>query len=320
MSIKFGWFDVPVGGDRTKYSYSADQMRDLWRAMLTNGIVPEVRQANSSTIVPQTQLGSSLAAGVGQGLNVIINAGIAFVDGAYAIVTLPVTVPIVAGWTNDIVFRLDLTGKDVVFGIFNKQRSASTMEAGLTRGGGIYEIGLHSVAVPAGATQVTSAMITDQRLNLKKGTDGLPCCGIVGSLLQPDISSWTDRARQQLTELLTQNQITFDQWFATVQNTLGKDIAGNLLNLIEQHKANAAVHITASERASWNSRATAAQGTKADAAMPRSGGDMAGSLRVVPTTWSDWSQVRNISVRPKGAAYPGGGEGAANGSFVFFYK
>lgn len=66
--------------------------------------------------------------------------------------------------------------------------------------------------------------------------------------------------------------------------------------------------------------ATAAQGTTADNAVPKGGGEMWGALRVTPTTWNDWSQVRNVSVRPKGAAYPGSGEGAANGSFVFFYK
>ena len=253
--IRYGWFDVPIGGDVSKYTYSADQMRDLWRSIYTNGIIPDVRQTDNSKIVPETQLGNSLAAIVGQGLNIRINLGIAVLDGAYFMIDEePINVPVTAGQINDIVLRLDLTGTDVVFGIFAKQRSAGTIEAGLTRGGGIYELGLHSVNIPAGADQVSSSMITDYRLNLNPGPDGKPCCGLVGSLLQPDIDAWYKRARESLDVFMDTSKEAFDEWFKTLQDTLSGDVAANLYALIAEHTANKDIHVTAEEKAGWTQR------------------------------------------------------------------
>lgn len=262
--VRFGWFDVPIGGNVEKYTYSADQMRDLWRSIYTNGIIPEVRQTDHSQIVPQTQLGNSLAAIVGQGLNLRINLGIAMIDGAYFIIDEePINIPLTAGQVNDIVLRLDLTGTDVVFGIFAKPRATGTLEAGLTRSGGIYELGLHSVNVPDGADQIAANMITDYRLNLNEGPDGKPCCGLVGSLLQPDIDAWYQRARSELAELLEKNEAdltewldqskeSFDTWFSTLQDTLSGDVAGNLYNLITNHTNNEQVHVSSADRARWD--------------------------------------------------------------------
>lgn len=253
--IRYGWFDVPIGGDVSKYTYSADQMRDLWRSIYTNGIIPNVRQTDNSKIVPETQLGNSLAAIVGQGLSIRINLGIAMLDGAYFIIDEePINVPVTAGQINDIVLRLDLTGADVVFGIFSKQRSAGTIEAGLTRAGGIYELGLHSVNVPVGADQISASMITDYRLNLNPGPDGKPCCGLVGSLLQPDIDEWYTRARTGMDVFMNTGKEAFDEWFQTLQDTLSGDVAANLYALITEHTMNHDIHVTAEEKASWTQR------------------------------------------------------------------
>ena len=251
MAIKFGWFDVPLGGDESKYTYSANEMRDLWRSMLTNGIVPETRITSSSTIVPSTQLGASFSAATGQGLKITINKGIAWIDGAYIIATQPEQIDLVAGWTNDIVLRLDTTGSDVVCGIFNKQRSGASIEAGLTRSGGIYELGLHTVTIPTGTTQITTSMIQDQRLNISPGADGLPCCGIVGSLMQPDVSKWYDNAIDTLEALQAQNQATFDDWFSQLEDTLDQDTAGNLLNLINTKSNKSTLTTKTLSKTSW---------------------------------------------------------------------
>lgn len=237
MAVKFGWFDIPIGGDPLKYKYSANQMRDIWKSLLTNGIVPEIRQSTTGVIVPTKQLGGALSANVAQGLKVTINNGLAFIDGAYFFVYTPEEIPLQAGWINDIVLRLDVTGSEIVFGIFNKQRSAGTIEAGLTRQGGVYELGLHSVNIPSGATQVTASMITDYRLNMSKGFDGLPCCGIVGSLLMPDIDAWYKSATAEQKAWFDKSQADFMTWFSTLADILDENTAGNLLNLINQNTA-----------------------------------------------------------------------------------
>ena len=223
MATRMGWFDVPLGaetrtlvstaqeaidwinssfGKPTKYYNSAADMRDIWRVLLTNGIIPEVRQAQETTIIPETQLGNSFSTTPLSGLRVQVNPGIGWIDGAYCIVDMPVELTMVSGAVNDIVLRLDMSQSDITFGLAVKTRSVATIAEGLTRSGGVYELGLHTVTVPSGETTVTSAMIVDHRLDLSPGSDGKPCCGLAGSLLQPDISALYDRARSALQAVL----------------------------------------------------------------------------------------------------------------------
>lgn len=223
MTTKMGWFDVPLGaemrqivgtpedavdwintnfGKPLKYYNSAADMRTIWRAILTNGIIPEIRTAQQTTIIPETQLGNSFSTTLLSGLRVQLNPGIGFIDGAYCYINEPIELTMVAGQTNDIVLRLDTSTSDITFGVAVKTRSVATIAEGLTRTGGIYELGLHTVVIPAGESEVTSAMIYDHRLDVTPGSDGLPCCGLCGSLLQPDISEMYDRARAALQAVL----------------------------------------------------------------------------------------------------------------------
>lgn len=234
MSVKFGWFDIPLGGDPTKHSYSADQMRDLFRSMLTNGIIPQIRQTQTNNIIPTKMLGNALSLHISTGLNINIDKGTVFIDGAYLIITEPESLTLVAGRINDIVVRLDKTGSDIVYGVFVKQRGANSIELNLIREGGIYELGIYSVDIKAGTTQVTQNMITDHRLNMKLGSDNKPCCGIVGSLLMPDIDDWYKNATNEQAEWLESSQTAFKEWFKSIQDVLDENTASNLLNLINK--------------------------------------------------------------------------------------
>lgn len=223
MATKMGWFDVPLGaetrqlvstsdqaidwintnfGKPLKYYNSAADMRAIWKAMLTNGIVPEFRTAQQTVIVPETQLGSSFSITMLTGLSVQVNPGIGWIDGAYCIIDEPVTITLGAGAVTDITLRLDLSGEDVAFGLATKTRSTGTPQEALIRTGGVYELGLHSIEVPPGTTELTSAMITDLRLDVSPGSDGKPCCGMVGSLLQPDITELVGRTLNAFQQVL----------------------------------------------------------------------------------------------------------------------
>ena len=223
MATKMGWFDVPLGaetrqlvatadqaidwintnfGKPLKYYNSAADMRTIWKAMLTNGIVPEYRTAQSTVIVPETQLGSSFSITLKSGLTVQLNPGIGWIDGAYCIIDEPMDITLSAGAANDITLRLDMSGEDVSFGIAVKTRSTGTPQQSLIRTGGIYELGLHSIEIPPGTTELTSSMITDLRLDVSPGIDEKPCCGMVGSLLQPDITALVQRTLNAFQEVL----------------------------------------------------------------------------------------------------------------------
>lgn len=83
------------------------------------------------------------------------------------------------------------------------------------------QISLARVLVPAGSTSVSSANITDERLDPS-------VCGIVTDRVGVD----TSMVNAQLKAFMEQSENEFNTWFATVQDTLDSDTAGHLLNLI----------------------------------------------------------------------------------------
>ena len=83
------------------------------------------------------------------------------------------------------------------------------------------QISLARVLVPAGSTSVSSANITDERLDPS-------VCGLVTDRVGVD----TSMVNAQLKAFMEQSETEFNTWFATVQDTLDSDTAGHLLNLI----------------------------------------------------------------------------------------
>lgn len=80
----------------------------------------------------------------------------------------------------------------------------------------IYDITLAYVYVGANATSISQAWITDKRATSE--------CGIVASII----------GETDFDALYAQFTDAFNTWFATAQNTLSGDVAGNLLALINQ--------------------------------------------------------------------------------------
>ena len=83
------------------------------------------------------------------------------------------------------------------------------------------QISLARVLVPAGSTSVSSANITDERLDPS-------VCGIVTDRVGVD----TSMVNAQLRVFMEQSEKEFNTWFATVEDTLDSNTAGHLLNLI----------------------------------------------------------------------------------------
>ena len=103
----------------------------------------------------------------------------------------------------------------------------------------VYDITLAYVYVGANATSISQAWITDKRASSE--------CGIVASIIgETDFST-----------LYAQFTDTFNTWFATAQNTLSGDAAGNLLALINQH-----VSYTGDDTATDSQRAQARKNTR----------------------------------------------------------
>lgn len=120
----------------------------------------------------------------------------------------------------------------------------------LQRNTDAYELGIADLAINNGTISINQSAITDLRLN----TD---LCGIVQGLIdQVDTTtifnqylSWFNEtkndAETDIANLKTEFESDFNTWFVTLQGVLSGDVAGNLLNLINENTADIEVHTTA---------------------------------------------------------------------------
>lgn len=110
---------------------------------------------------------------------------------------------------------------------------ASDANNGITRSDSIYDLVLATVTVEGNASEIKGSNITDTRLDSTR-------CGAVTSAIK---SVETLDLFTQMTELfkeikaqnkseMTANKNEFNEWFASVKDTLDSDTAGKLMNRI----------------------------------------------------------------------------------------
>ena len=228
MALTSGLFNS-VNGDRR---YRAEHFAAYFSTFIANGVFP-----NPSTGFQVTE---------GEGMRVVLKPGQAWINGYFITndddysLTLDVADGVLKR-IDRIVLRLDYYNR-IITPLVKKGTFASTPVApDITRDADAYELVLADILVTNGAIGIVQGNITDQRLNTE-------LCGIVhGVVDQVDTTtifnqyqSWFNNVKAtnetEMDAWIIQQRAEFDNWFATVQNTLDGDTAGNLLNLIETHK------------------------------------------------------------------------------------
>ncbi len=111
--------------------------------------------------------------------------------------------------------------------------SSTPLAAEITQEDNYYEIVLADIYVGAGATNITSSNITDQRLNSE-------LCGIVAAALPDEIDT---------TSIFDQYQDSLDTWLATVDAAINSTLAGQLQTNIDANTASAAAALAAANGA-----------------------------------------------------------------------
>lgn len=190
---------------------------------------------------------NGVAVGVGTGLqvkatnpismSVLVGTGGALVNGRQLTNTSDHTITLTAASTtttrvDSIVVQLNLPLRQVSIvykeGVTTVQRDAN-----------IYELQLATITVPQNAATITSANITDKRANTT-------VCGYSTPFEEVNLQSLQDQYQAMLDEafatvqtgmnadattletLLTNQQTTFNTWFAGLQDTLTTNVAANL--------------------------------------------------------------------------------------------
>lgn len=98
----------------------------------------------------------------------------------------------------------------------------------LTRNETVYDICLATITVKPGTISISSSDIEDTRLEPT-------LCGIVSATIKSiDTSTFYNQIKSDLQEFKENEQTSFQEWFENIKSILGEDVAGNLLNLINE--------------------------------------------------------------------------------------
>lgn len=204
-------YDSELQDGKYDRAVSSSVFRNLFKKYFTNGIFP-----NPST---QFQVFSS------SGLNLSVKAGSANLDGVFAQMELDGSLSLETASSQPRIDRVVLRHDDSrevrkpTLLIKKGTPSSSPQAPALERTETVYELCLAEIKVGAGVTSISQSNITDTRLK----TD---LCGIVSATI----------TSIDTTTFFEQMNDDFNTWFDSIKDTLGEDVAGNLLNLINQNK------------------------------------------------------------------------------------
>ena len=204
-------------------------LRKLTKSLFSDGVLPN----------PSTNL-QVLA----KGDKITIKAGFALCDGCQKLQEddLELNLP-EADNGNDridtVVLRLD-NNEDVrscEFYIIRGVAAASPIRPALSQTESIWEIGLADIRRKARSTEITDANITDTRYETAR-------CGIISSISRFDTTTLYRQVQSDLEQFQQVSQAEFVQWFEGIKDVLTGDIAGNLLNMINETKASVPTKIS----------------------------------------------------------------------------
>ena len=203
-----------VSGDR---KYSAEDWAAYFAQFIGNGVF--YSSADKLKVV------------INEGMKVKVNKGAAFVNGrgyrleADKVITLD-TADGVLNRIDRIVLRCDYANRLITIAVKKGSYSENPTAPELTRDADVYELALADIWVGAGVVEITTANITDLRLNTA-------LCGIVTGLVeQADTTEIFNQFKEYMKEFEQEAEAEFMEWFEYVKDTLSEDAAGNLQNQI----------------------------------------------------------------------------------------
>lgn len=231
--MRSGFFNSEIIG------YDAENMPIFDRAEEASFFAKYFNQFISNGVFPNPSTNMQVLADTGMQIKVSI--GTCFINGYMGWVENAEIKTIEESDTqariDRVVARLDFDERKIDWYIKKGTASGNPVAPELQRDYDIYEIGLADIRVNANIIEIKQENITDLRLNSE-------LCGIVAVPLQHvdtttlfnQYQDWlanaTEEGLEELQTNLTQFEMEFNEWFQTVQDTLGENVAGHLLNLI----------------------------------------------------------------------------------------
>jgi len=191
-----------VGDDRV---YSAEDIADLFAAVMTNGIHPSP--------------GDSLFVSTAGGWNVQVAPGRCVINGRFGFsttsITLPIDVPTGAARIDSIILRCDFINRLIGLHVLKGEEGTNPAPANMQRDGEAYELCLAQITILPSKPELDQAIIKDTRHDPA-------VCGIATSLIQVDPTS-----------LLAQYEQVIADWLYSAQTDIDGDTGANLALRIE---------------------------------------------------------------------------------------
>lgn len=223
---------------------SSEPLRNLLHKLFTDGILPDVS--------------TNLQVVAGSGMNVVVKAGFAIVQGCLKLEENDRTLAIQASSaTNDridtVVLRLNSNDDQRYCDLYIREGTPATnpVRPNLVRSDSVYELGLADIFVTKTITSITQSKITDTRYEAER-------CGVISSLSEYDTTTIYSQVQADLKEFKDTEQADFLAWYENIKNILDESTAGHLQNEIDATNAvvatkqDKAIKATITLSTTWN--------------------------------------------------------------------
>ena len=202
---------------------SSEPLRNLLHKLFTDGILPDVS--------------TNLQVVAGSGMNVVVKAGFAIVQGCLKLEENDRTLALQASnTTNDridtVVLRLNSNDDQRYCDLYIREGTPASnpTRPNLVRSDSVYELGLADIFVTKTITSITQSKITDTRFEKER-------CGVISSLSEYDTTTIYNQVQSDLKEFKATEQADFLAWYENIKDILDESAAGHLQSEIEATNA-----------------------------------------------------------------------------------
>lgn len=232
---------------------SAQPLKNLIHRLFSDGILPDI-STNLQVVAGES------------GMTVTVKVGFCIIQGGLKLEENERTLSIQAADSNysridTVVMRWNdnVDYRECDLYVIQGTAAANPIRPELTREGGIYELGLADILIPAQSTTISNERITDTRYESAR-------CGVISSIsefdttfiynqVQSDLATFQSGAESDFTTWATNQQSAYEEWifnaetafgnwendekdaflawFATLQDILDENVAGHLQNEID---------------------------------------------------------------------------------------
>lgn len=200
MAVTYGYFNS-IDGDRV---YNADQMSEYFDGLVSNGVYEDV--------------GGALQVLEGTGMSVNVQSGRAIINckwfssDAVEAVSITAANAVLNRYTA-VVVRLDLTNRLMELDTVDGTPTSDPVMPAITNSTTIKELCLAMIYVPAGASAISQANITDMRPSSS-------CGWVTGIIKQVDTSTLFLQWQTAYENYYEAMQAGFDEWFSSLTQQL----------------------------------------------------------------------------------------------------